>query len=259
MPFTASHAAAALPFLRTPLIPSAVVVGTVGPDLPYFLPFSTFRGETHSPLGIVTVDLAIGLVVWFAWLVVRAPVLDLSPDWIRQRMPLPPAAPWRGTRRLGRLALLVLAIVLGTITHVLWDSPTHPGWLSQHVGFLGGSIGELRITSLLQHVSSIAGVVVLAVWVWRWTVLTPRRTDERRVGRGIRHRVWIALIATGVLAGGATLVIGLLYGEPVIDSALTFRIARVGIGATLGVAAVVCGLWIYRERSTATTLPSTSA
>ena len=249
MPFTASHAAAALPFLRTPLIPSAIVVGTVTPDLPYFLPFPTFRGETHSALGIITVDLAIGLVVWLAWIaVLRAPLVDLSPEWIRQRMPRSPALPWHGDARLSRLGLLVAAILLGTITHVLWDAPTHPGWLSQNCGWLGGSIGELRVTSLLQHVSSIGGVLLLAVWARLWTVRTPRQESEGRVRRGIRHRVWIGVAASGVLAGIITLIGGIAGGEPVIDSALTFRIARVGIGVALGVGVAVCAAWHIANR-----------
>lgn len=37
MPFTPSHVAAALPFLRTPLIPAALVIGTMTPDLFYYL------------------------------------------------------------------------------------------------------------------------------------------------------------------------------------------------------------------------------
>jgi hypothetical protein len=158
-------------------------------------------------------------------------------------MPRSPALPWREAGRLGRFGLLVIAIVLGTLTHVLWDAPTHPGWLSQHVGWLGASIGELRVTSLLQHASSIGGVVVLALWARSWTARTPRQNLVDGVGRGIRHRAWIGVAASGLLAGIITLGIGLADGEPVIDSALTFRIARVGIGVALGVAVVACLAW----------------
>ena len=38
MPFTASHPAAILPFLRTPLPASALVAGSIAPDLPYYVP-----------------------------------------------------------------------------------------------------------------------------------------------------------------------------------------------------------------------------
>ena len=59
MPFTPSHAAAVLPFLRTPLPASALVAGSVAPDLPYYLP-GDLSWETHSALAVVTTDLLLG-------------------------------------------------------------------------------------------------------------------------------------------------------------------------------------------------------
>ena len=41
MPFTGSHAAAVLPFARSRLPASALVIGSVAPDLPYYLPKKT--------------------------------------------------------------------------------------------------------------------------------------------------------------------------------------------------------------------------
>ena len=43
MPFTLSHAAAALPFRRTRLIKSALVIGCFAPDFEYFIPLCTSR------------------------------------------------------------------------------------------------------------------------------------------------------------------------------------------------------------------------
>jgi hypothetical protein len=66
MPFTASHVAAVLPLVRTPLLPSALVVGSMVPDLPYFLPLPLTSYVTHSPVGVVSVDALMGLavVIW---------------------------------------------------------------------------------------------------------------------------------------------------------------------------------------------------
>lgn len=47
MPFTGSHPAAVLPFLRTPLPASALVVGSIAPDVPFSLPV-TPPWETHT-------------------------------------------------------------------------------------------------------------------------------------------------------------------------------------------------------------------
>jgi hypothetical protein len=79
VPFTASHAAAVLPFLRSPLPASALVIGSMAPDFPYYLPWST-GWPTHTPLGVVTVDLAIGAVGWSLWHgVLAAPSLEHAP------------------------------------------------------------------------------------------------------------------------------------------------------------------------------------
>ena len=55
MPFTASHAVAALPFLRTPLPDSALVIGSMTPDLPFYLPLGP-DVATHTAGAVVTYD-----------------------------------------------------------------------------------------------------------------------------------------------------------------------------------------------------------
>ena len=103
MPFTASHAAIVFPFLRTPLLPAGLVIGAMAPDLLYFLPFDTYRDLTHTPPGVVTIDLGIGIVLlalW--WSLLRAPVIDLAPTWLSERMSRPaPARQVRGFRGVG--------------------------------------------------------------------------------------------------------------------------------------------------------------
>ena len=53
MPFTPAHVAAALPFRRTRLIWSALIVGTIAPDLEYYVRLnadgrSGIRWQAHS-------------------------------------------------------------------------------------------------------------------------------------------------------------------------------------------------------------------
>jgi hypothetical protein len=60
MPFTTSHVAAILPFARA-LVPAALVVGSMAPDLFYSVPTDVSRELSHSLPGFITVDLALGL------------------------------------------------------------------------------------------------------------------------------------------------------------------------------------------------------
>ncbi|MBC3839901.1 DUF4184 family protein [Streptacidiphilus sp. 4-A2] len=94
MPFTFSHPAAVLPFVpplrdgraRGPLIASALVAGSLAPDVPFFLE-SAFRGSygvgaaTHRPWAVVTLDVAIAAGLVGAWHgLLREPLVALLPE-----------------------------------------------------------------------------------------------------------------------------------------------------------------------------------
>lgn len=92
MPFTLSHPAAVLPFVRRPFSAAALVAGAVAPDLPYFarsmpVPVSAqswyepFMNATtsHSLAGAVTVSLPYALVLYGFLLAARRPVGGLLP------------------------------------------------------------------------------------------------------------------------------------------------------------------------------------
>lgn len=274
MPFTPSHAAAALLFRRTPLVTSAVVIGAIAPDLPYFLPVSTGRSFTHTPMGLVSIDLAIGVVTFLAWvLVLRAPLLDLGPRWLGDRMPRPfrpsPVSALTPARSALAGATIVLSLVVGAATHLVWDSFTHPGWLVDHVPVLVATLGPLALHKWLQHASSIAGLVLLAVFAVRWARRTPRLHDDdpRRaesvVGYRSRAAAWIGILAIFAVSGALAWTAAIEGGASPFDPVVVFLVARVSIGCALAGTGIAISLWwvvrAYRERRTATTLPSTSA
>ncbi|MCA0145941.1 DUF4184 family protein [Blastococcus sp. LR1] len=60
MPFSGSHPAAVLPFLRTPPSASALVAGSLAPDIPYYVPLD-LPWRTHTALAVVTTDVVLGL------------------------------------------------------------------------------------------------------------------------------------------------------------------------------------------------------
>ncbi|RZI93616.1 MAG: DUF4184 family protein, partial [Microbacterium sp.] len=68
MPFTPSHAVVALPFVRTPLLPAAVAVGAMAPDLPLFLrgtplSYQLLHTDVVASAGVALVLLAIWYLV----------------------------------------------------------------------------------------------------------------------------------------------------------------------------------------------------
>jgi len=173
MPFTISHAAAAWPFRRTRLIMSAVFIGCMAPDFEYFIPFQHHGTFGHDWLGVFTLDLPLGLaVLWLFHRYAKEPLAACLPQRARERLHLGPRN--LSINSLPRFALIVLSILVGVATHILWDSFTHSGyWLTDHLPLLKEKVdlslfGPRSWFSILQYVSSAFGIVVLLLWARHW-------------------------------------------------------------------------------------------
>src|SRR4051812_35242541 len=126
MPFTISHAAAALPFRHTRLVMSALVIGCFGPDLEYFLWLRPHGHFGHTLPGLFLFDLPACLVVlmlfhWYA----KAPLVACLPVHLRERI-----AKGGGLeiRSISKFLLVCASIMVGVLTHVVWDSFTHDSY-----------------------------------------------------------------------------------------------------------------------------------
>jgi hypothetical protein len=222
----------ALPFVRTPLVPAAVAVGAMTPDLPLFtrgLPL--YYGRTHDPAWLpATVLLALALLlVWRC--ILRPAARELSPQWLAVR--LPPS--WdagaltalRETLSLRRgsagaavawsgVALLVVSLLIGVLTHIVWDLFTHEGrWGVAAIPALAEQWGPLLGYKWLQHGSSVLGLVIIGIWMLVWLV-------RRRVGapagrvlpRWVRWSWWLSLpIILAVAWVGGLAVLGPIGGD----------------------------------------------
>jgi hypothetical protein len=253
MPFTPSHIAAALPFVRTPLPIAPLVIGTMAPDVPYYAAPDIPRDLTHSLPGVPTVDLAISVVLtllWFAAL--RAPIVDLLPRAIRERIPAASPLGWRAPGRSWGSAVLlgIAAALVGILTHLAWDAFTHPGWLVDALPVFESRIGPLTLVAWLQHSSTVAGLGILAVWCVMWF----RRTRPDAPGVSVatptgRVAAWVAVL---VAFGGTGLAMWLGFialGLPPFDPSPVFLSVTVA-GAVAGLTAlIVCAIWwVVRSR-----------
>lgn len=160
MPFTISHAAAALPFFRTKLSRSGLVIGTMVPDLPIFTSFD-YYAISHSLEGLILFNLPIGLLVWFFWTyVLRHATAAFCPSPLRKALfyrNLPP-----------HYATILLSLVMGAVTHQFWDGFTHrTGFLVTYLPELLNDVAGYPLYSWLQFLSSLFGLAVLALWTVR--------------------------------------------------------------------------------------------
>lgn len=251
MPFTLSHPAAVLPLLRRPFSAAALVAGAVAPDMPYFArstPIPVTAQSWYEPLmnattshglpGAVTVSLPYAVALWGLFLVARRPVGGLlAAGGLGAAADGRPSAEPSGASDLVRRAEWVLvSLLIGIATHLLWDSFTHgDGYVVLHVPFLSDQLaGDLTWARALQHVSTVGGLVVLGVYLWRRrTRLLARLGGRRRVRR-------LVGIVGGVAAVGAVANTVELWGDTglsVRDSVeLALSSAATGAGAALGTA-----------------------
>lgn len=210
MPFTGSHPAAVLPLLGTPLPASALVIGSMTPDLPLYVRHLDLTiASTHSAAGILTVDLLVGLLAWATWHgVLSAPAAAGAPPAVRARLARVEVGLRPRLRRGPRhLALVLVALAVGACTHVGWDSFTHSGrWGTEHVAALQRTYGPWPGSHWAQVLGSVAGLVaVAAVLAVRWSRTRCGPSGGGwALGRGAAA-AWGALLLAGCAGGLAGL------------------------------------------------------
>ncbi|MCK9896609.1 DUF4184 family protein [Frankia sp. AgB32] len=204
MPFTLSHPAAVLPLRRLGLPMSALVAGSMVPDIPVFFSWPGVYGFTHSPLGVVTADpvLAVAaLALWFC--LIRDAVVDLSPDPVRSRL----TARARPTRRQWLLAPVAAAV--GAMTHVGWDAFTHHDrWGVRQVPWLAADHGGLAGHAWLQYGSSVFGFAVVGAASVAWLRAAPRgplRPPRHASGPAVLAGIGAIAVAASAAAALANL------------------------------------------------------
>ncbi|UWP85347.1 DUF4184 family protein [Dactylosporangium fulvum] len=244
MPFTGSHPAAVLLLTRCGLVPSAMVIGSMVPDAPYYLPTLVDADTTHSLTGTLTADLVLGgvlFVVWhgllaqFAAAVAPAPVrARLDPAWTQRNGPV----------TVRGVALVALSLVIGAATHTLWDAFTHPGrWGTEHVGWLAAQQAGMPGYRWAQYASGVLGAAAIGVWLMRWWRTTPP-TARPGAGRAVAGTAWALIVFAGVVGAMVATISG-------ADAEWPLRIVFLaGTGAVGGglVAAVLCAGWSAARR-----------
>lgn len=214
MPFTFSHPAAAVPLYR-PLgrfgVLSALVIGSTVPDVIYFVPLGVTARLTHGLPGLITFCLPVGMVLYLLFhLLLKKPGLDLMPRWARARL-APHAAqaaqaawPAAGTSPWG----VPVSLVLGAATHIVWDAFTHAGAFGVRLfPVLNTLLFEahgyrLYLFKLLQHLSSVLGLALLAWWGWRWfsRLPVPAQAPAGLLSERVRWGLWALLVVAPLVA-----------------------------------------------------------
>lgn len=217
MPFTLSHAAAALPALRADgtargrLVPAVLVAGTFSPDMTYYAASvlsgaMEFGTVTHSVPGVFTVDVLVAWALVGLWLLLREPLVALLP----RRLQSAPATLLRcGTPR-ARISPALAArwyasAALGALTHVVWDAFTHHDrWGVRLFPVLDRTVAGSPMYWFLQYGSSAAAAIVLTAFTLHALRRTPATTTPPPVPLlSTRDRWWALAVIGGCMTAAA--------------------------------------------------------
>jgi Domain of unknown function (DUF4184) len=216
MPFTVSHAAAALPLRRLNLVWSAFVVGSMAPDFPYVVGTTDYRALGHQFPGVIEFTLPAAIfALWVFHVAIKRPAVKLLPIGIQQRL-----HDHLGDFQFGgpgRFVAILFSLVLGITTHLVWDAFTHPftwpwrRWILLQTEVKVPLVGPMPTYRTLQYASTAIGLAALAIWVLLWYRNTEPALSVRGASPKSGSKLAITMVAIGAVAGliRAWLVIGL--------------------------------------------------
>ncbi|MFF2045175.1 DUF4184 family protein [Kitasatospora sp. NPDC058170] len=261
MPFTFSHPAAVLPLLRLagergPLVASALVAGSMAPDVPFFaeslLPGAYGHGGlTHRWWAVPTVDVAIAGALVAGWHgLLRGPLVALLPErWAG------PAEALTAPRGGGGAAWFAASAAVGAATHVGWDAFTHEGRLGVSLlPVLEREVAGLPLYTVLQYGSSALALAALAGYAGR----VVRATEPVRPEVLLPPRVRRAAVA----ALGAATAAGVVHRlMPLRRNLIPEFCFGAGAGLAVGAAAYAVAAQVWRRggRRTGEAVPAGKA
>jgi hypothetical protein len=173
MPNPIAHPAASIPFTKAGMVFSALVIGSISPDFGYLVPLPT-PYFMYNAAGLILFDVTVGFVLlWLFHALVKWPLLSFLPESLQSR--LFKHAQGFSFGPLKRFGLILLSLLVGSLTHMIWDSFTHEyGWMVEQFAFLSIPIGGTPLYTILQNLSSIIGIIVLFYWFIKWLQTAPQ-------------------------------------------------------------------------------------
>jgi hypothetical protein len=173
MPFTFSHPAAILPATLLPkkyYSLTGLIAGSVAPDFEYFIRMSIYGEYGHTFAGIFWFNLPLAIILAWAYHgIVRDPLIDNLPKYFQSRLSQFQTFKWSEYVRKN-WAIVMVSIIMGTATHLLWDSFTHQtGYMVSLIPVLVSNIYvfnfKIPVYEIIQHGSTVVGGVIMLLYI----------------------------------------------------------------------------------------------
>jgi hypothetical protein len=243
MPFTLAHPIAIFPIWRgssNRLHLPGLILGSMVPDLEYFIALQPAGTIGHTPMGILAQGIPASIGIWLLiCYVLVTPFMAL--------IPLPNVERWLLQEKVEfwrryHLTNLVISIGIGALTHIFWDSFTHPmGWFVIHFPILQTKIGFLQVYKLLQYGGDIFGLLGLSIWFLVWLQQSKPQIDDPidSFTLNVRDRiiVWTIVLSIAVIFAMIAVII---HAHP--EDGLSSIVVRAVVGSISG---LLIGFVVY--------------
>lgn len=189
MPFTFSHPALVLPLNYLPkkwVSLTALVVGSIMPDLEAFLRFASKKEESHTWDALFWFCLPLGLIICLLFhQIVRNPFILNMPPFLRNRFIKYTEDNWLVYFKKNTVVVLI-CFLIGGASHLVWDSFTHyegvllqlnPDW-DRNTTILGYSI---EIVYVIQYANSLLGLLIVLFAIWQLPVKKETYLQQNRL------------------------------------------------------------------------------
>jgi hypothetical protein len=255
MPFTLSHPALVLPGYRLRYLDfTALVIGSMAPDMEYFFRRQAIGVWGHSPLGLLAFNLPLTIVValLFHQIIKPALIAHLPTPYDRYYRPAQ-YQPWITTT--ASYWKIPLSAMLGAASHILWDSFTHrSGFFVKQLPVLQSSFDSgfinLPIYIILQYGFSLLGLLAIAVAVyrqWRQSITANAITNHHKEvpTHQVATNKWLYWTAIAII----TLLSASLRSTVIASAAGLQWINEFLVGALSGlfVGLLIMGRWYLRH------------
>ncbi len=210
MPIPLSHPVLVLPLRKTKLNFSGLIIGSMAPDFIYFFQNNAGGQFGHTFEGAFTFCLPVSLLFYFLFhYFIKLPLFSTLAPIDRENCK---HLLKNDKISLKHILILSISILIGVLSHTVWDSFTHSyGWSVEHFPILQQSISlgslSFSIFKIFQYSGHLLGVPILLFYY-----LSVMRSDasERVVTfEALRTRLPFILKLCGVEIG--LLLLALLY------------------------------------------------
>lgn len=171
MPFTPSHTAIVLPLLRSRYFSAtALVIGSMAPDFEYFFTMNDKGYHGHTLAGIFYFDVPVTLLLaWCFHRFIKEPAINNLPYFFQRRLNELKYFQFDGYIKKYWLQF-ILSAVLGTLTHLFWDSFTHPNtWVVSNLSIYKTIVpingAKYPLYYALQLLSSYVGLGSITIYI----------------------------------------------------------------------------------------------